>query len=110
MGRDQTSFKISTIRGSGDKIDDAVNMWVDANGQVNDAWLPFYALGIAGEEARIGYEEIRHNAIGRLNEAVNRLITVRETVYSIADNYGSAESRTKDDVKRSPGLTHRPDI
>ncbi len=87
-----------------------MNAWTDAVGQINNAWLPFFALGIAGEAARVGYEEIRNDAIERLNEASNRLIAVRETAYRIAVNYDSTESQTQHDVKKTPGLTHRPDI
>ena len=110
MGHDQTSFKISTIRHSGDQINDAVNIWGEAVNEINNAWLPINALGIAGEAARFGYEEIRKDTIDRLNDASNRLITIRETVYQIADNYSSTESDTQHDVKKAPGLTHRPDI
>jgi hypothetical protein len=36
-----------------------VDAWADAVGQINNAWLPFFALGVPGEAARIG-------VIGRL--------------------------------------------
>lgn len=104
------------IRASGDDIDDAVNSWSDATILINDAWLPWGALGIIEEEvgsggtgARAEYEGVRNDAINRLNASTDALINVRESLYRVADEYDGVEDKS---AKRSKdvGLTHRPDI
>jgi hypothetical protein len=106
--------KVSSLRECGDRINDAVNMWSEAPTILDGAWLPFDALGIAGEEARYGaggYEASRKEAMGRLNEATNGLIGFREAVYQVADKYAGVEQENIDTAQKAgEGLTHRPDI
>ncbi|GAA0316716.1 hypothetical protein GCM10010151_03320 [Actinoallomurus spadix] len=113
ISKSHVKHQVSTLRECGGRINDAVNIWVEATSHIDAAWLPFNALGVAGEAARVGesgYEGNRREAIERLNAAANGLISFREAIYQVADKYAGTEIDNAATAKRSIGLTHRPDI
>ncbi|MEV5709165.1 hypothetical protein [Actinoallomurus sp. NPDC052274] len=110
MSDKTVKFQVSSLRGCGDRINDAVNMWSEAVSQLDNAWFPMNALGVAGESARAGYEANRREAMARLNDATNGLISFREAIYQVADKYAGTEVKNAEAAKESRGLTHRPDI
>jgi hypothetical protein len=91
----EINFEAKAIRRSGDKINDAVNLWSGAAADVHLATMPPNALGICGEPARAGYERARNDALAEMNQACTALIEVREGIYRVAEVYAGAEDATK---------------
>lgn len=113
MSGDKLTFEVSTLEKSASLINDAVNMCSDALLQLDGAWLPFNALGSAGEELRAGgdgYEETRRDAMNRVSGTMNRLIGFREALQTVANRYAGVEEENTKEAKKAPGLRHRPDI
>ncbi|XVQ12806.1 hypothetical protein ACQP1W_09690 [Spirillospora sp. CA-255316] len=92
---DESKFDVSAIRRSGDKINDAVNLWAGAAADVYNAILDVNALGICGEEARVTYGRVRNDAHAKMNEATTGLIAVRDSIDRVADVYAGTEDETK---------------
>jgi hypothetical protein len=109
---DDLRFHAATIRKGGDHINVLVNLWIDGANAVYNAVLPVNALGICGEPAKAEYERIRVEAYGRMNDANNAAISIREAIYRTAENYAGAEEAASGSVNRikPPMPTHRSDI
>lgn len=98
---------------AGDKINDAVNMWVDASVSVDGAWLAPGALSKFGEAAERSYSQMQEEALRRLQASANSLIETRETMYQVAGVYSAAEAeaaRKAAEKAREAGLRHRPEL
>jgi hypothetical protein len=110
MGR-ETKFDVSAIRRSGDRINDAVNLWAGAAADIDNAVLDINALGICGERARLDYSGIRDGAFLKMTKATNALIEARESVYRVANVYAGIEDETRRRVSDvAPTRTIRSDI
>ncbi|WP_433247739.1 hypothetical protein [Actinomadura nitritigenes] len=98
---------------AGDKINEAVNLWVDASVSVNDAWLASGALSKFGEAAERRYGRLQEEALRRLQASADSLIETRETMYQVAGVYSAAEveaARKAAEKAREAGLRHRPEL
>ncbi|MWA00057.1 hypothetical protein F8568_006645 [Actinomadura sp. LD22] len=98
---------------AGDKINEAVNLWIDASVDVNDAWLASGALSKYGRAAERRYKELQQEALRRLQASQNSLIETRETMYQVAGVYSAAEeeaARKAAEKAREAGLRHRPEL
>ncbi|GAA2419998.1 hypothetical protein GCM10010191_33960 [Actinomadura vinacea] len=93
--KDESKFDVSAIQRSGDKINDAVNLWAGAAADIYNAILEVNALGICGEGARDAYVRMRNVAHEKMNEATTGLIAVRDSVYKVADVYAGTEDETE---------------
>ncbi|WP_433179466.1 hypothetical protein [Actinoallomurus sp. CA-150999] len=104
-------FRASQIRKSGDKINDAVNLWSEAPSILDTAPLPENCFGKIGEELglRQEYEKSRAQTILKLNDGTNALIQNREGLYTTANRYEHAEVKTTHEAKQA-GLSHRPEL
>lgn len=107
MPPEEVEYRASTIRKSGDLVNDAVNFWSDAPLILDGASLPVNCFGKIGEDLglRDEYERTRARAITKLNDGTTTLIQNREAVYTTADRYEGAEKKTVHVVRR-----HRRDL
>lgn len=99
---------------AGDTINDAVNMWIDASGSVDGAWLEPGALSHFGQSAERSYSRIKDEALGRLHASQNSLIETREAMYQVAGVYTKAEEEAVHakamKAAESGEPRHRPEI
>jgi hypothetical protein len=104
--------RASSIRKSGDLVNDAVNLWSKAPRILDMAFLPENAFGMIGKEAALveDYEESRAKTIITLNDGTLTLINNREAVYLTADRYEGAETDAGDRTKKIPPPARKPDL
>jgi hypothetical protein len=99
---------------AGDKINEAVNMWIDASISINDAWLAAGALSEYGEAAERRYARLQQEGLRRLQASQNSLIETRETMYQVAGIYSAAEAeaarKALREAKDAGLLHHRPEL
>lgn len=102
-------YRASTIRNSGDTVNDAVNSWSNAPLILDGATLPVNCFGKIGEELglRDQYEQTRARTIAELNDGTNALIQNREAIYTAADRYEGSEMKVKTKVDHlRPGIVN----
>ncbi|WP_242891566.1 hypothetical protein [Actinomadura litoris] len=95
---------------AGDKINDAVNLWIDASIHASEATLESGALSKHGHQAEALYSESRQEAVQKLQASQNSLIETREAMYQVAGVYSRAEQASIQRIARNSAPRHRPEI
>lgn len=95
---------------AGDSVNEAVNEWGFASGNVSRASLRPGALSKVAAAVEDQYAAIQDEAIERLRASQEALMAVREAMYRVAGLYSGAEEEAKGRVQQEMPRTHRPEL